>query len=91
MYGPSGCGKTLVARALATYMSAIHHKEAEVSSGRSVSFISVQSTSIISKVVGESEQAVATIFKNLRASAPCILFLDQVFHCTKIWSKQRIF
>lgn len=73
LHGPTGCGKTLLASALASHVSAQNN-----TSMGSVSFISVQCSSFISKIVGESERMIANIFKNLRASAPCILFLDQV-------------
>jgi transitional endoplasmic reticulum ATPase len=33
---------------------------------------------VLSKVVGESEKAVSSLFWKARQAAPCILFLDQI-------------
>ncbi|EGG13756.1 hypothetical protein DFA_11517 [Cavenderia fasciculata] len=65
LHGPPGTGKSLLARAIA-------------SSSPNINFISVQSTDIISPVVGESEKKLTALFRVLRDSAPAILFLDQV-------------
>eukprot|EP01132_Coremiostelium_polycephalum_P004781 gene4781-5962_t len=65
LYGPPGNGKSLIARAIA-------------SASPNINFISVQSTDIIDPVVGASEKNLAKLFRVLRDSAPCILFLDQV-------------
>ncbi|GAM20704.1 hypothetical protein SAMD00019534_038790 [Acytostelium subglobosum LB1] len=65
LFGPPGNGKSLIARAIA-------------SSSPNVNFISIQSTDIISPVVGESEKNLTRLFRVVRESAPCVLFLDQV-------------
>lgn len=62
--GPPGCGKTLVAKALAS--------EAEVN------FISVKGPELLSKFVGDSEQAVRDLFRRARRAAPVILFFDEL-------------
>ncbi|KAM9964168.1 hypothetical protein ACTFIW_005827 [Dictyostelium discoideum] len=65
LYGPPGNGKSLIARAIA-------------SSSPNINFISISSTDIIDPVVGASEKNLSKLFKTLRESSPCILFLDQV-------------
>lgn len=46
-------------------------------------------TQIFGKYVGESEQAIRSLFETARASAPCILFLDslQVIGTKREWSE----
>lgn len=67
-FGPPGCGKTLLAAAVATEIEA--------------SFYCVDSASIMSKWLGESEKNVAQLFSEARKSAiagrPAILFFDEV-------------
>jgi transitional endoplasmic reticulum ATPase len=43
-----------------------------------VNFISVKGPALMSKFVGESEQAVREMFKTARQAAPCIIFLDEI-------------
>jgi len=62
--GPPGTGKTLLAKAVA------HESE--------VNFISVKGPELLSKWVGESEKGIREIFKKARASAPCIVFFDEI-------------
>jgi len=62
--GPPGCGKTLVAKALAS--------EGEVN------FLSVKGPELLSKFVGDSEQAVRDLFRRARRAAPVILFFDEI-------------
>ncbi len=64
LHGPPGCGKTLVARAIAT------------ESG--VNFLSVKGPALLSRYVGDSEQAVRDIFRKARQAAPCIIFFDEM-------------
>ncbi|KAJ3338651.1 hypothetical protein HDU93_009284 [Gonapodya sp. JEL0774] len=63
LHGPPGCSKTTLARAAA--------------SEAGVSFWSVDG-SVYSAYVGESERAIRDIFSRARASAPSILFLDEL-------------
>jgi transitional endoplasmic reticulum ATPase len=62
--GPPGCGKTLMAKAIAN--------ESEVN------FISAKGPALLSKYVGESEQAVREVFRKARQAAPCIIFFDEI-------------
>lgn len=64
MYGPPGCGKTLLARAVANECGA--------------SFISIKGPELLNKYVGESERAVRQVFERARASAPCVVFFDEM-------------
>ena len=64
LYGPPGCGKTFVVRALAA-------------SGK-LSVHSVKGAELLDKWVGSSERAVRDLFARARASAPSLVFLDEV-------------
>jgi len=64
LYGPPGCSKTLMAKAVAT--------ESEMN------FVAVKGPELLSKWVGESEKAVQETFRRARASAPCVVFFDEV-------------
>jgi len=64
LWGPPGCGKTLVAKAVANESKA--------------NFIAVKGPELLSKYVGESERSVRELFSRARASAPCILFFDEM-------------
>ncbi|MBI5251423.1 MAG: AAA family ATPase, partial [Desulfomonile tiedjei] len=62
--GPPGCGKTLLAKAIANESK--------------VNFISVKGPALLSKYVGESEQAVRDVFRKARQASPCIIFFDEI-------------
>ena len=64
LHGPPGCGKTLLAKAIANESGA--------------SFISVKGPELLNKFVGESERAVRALFARGRASAPCVVFFDEL-------------
>jgi ribosome biogenesis ATPase len=64
LYGPPGCGKTLIAKAIANESRA--------------NFISVRGPELLDKYVGESERAVRVVFERARASAPCVVFFDEL-------------
>lgn len=64
LYGPPGCGKTLLAKA--------------VSNASKANFISVKGPELLNKYVGESERSVRQVFSRARASAPCIIFFDEI-------------
>lgn len=62
--GPPGCGKTLLAKALA--------------STAEINFLSVKGPELLSKYVGDSEQAVRDLFRRARRAAPAIVFFDEI-------------
>jgi SpoVK/Ycf46/Vps4 family AAA+-type ATPase len=64
LYGPPGCGKTFLARALAGEMGA--------------AFLAVSLADILDMYIGNSEKNVQELFQIARASAPCVLFLDEI-------------
>jgi len=64
LYGPPGCGKTFLARALAGEMGA--------------SFLAVSLADVLDMYIGNSEKNVHELFEQARASAPCVLFLDEL-------------
>lgn len=64
LWGPPGCGKTLLAKAVANESRA--------------NFISVRGPELLNKYVGESERAVRQVFVRARASAPCVIFFDEL-------------
>merc|ERR1712025_385570 len=63
-YGPPGCGKTLLAKAIANECQA--------------NFISIKGPELLTMWFGESEANVRALFEKARASAPCILFFDEI-------------
>lgn len=64
LYGPPGVGKTFIARALAGELG--------------VGFLSVSLADVLDMYVGQSEKNVHELFETARASAPVVLFLDEV-------------
>lgn len=64
LWGPPGCGKTLLAKAVANESHC--------------NFISVKGPELLNKYVGESERGVRQVFARARASAPCVIFFDEL-------------
>ncbi|XP_074522524.1 ATPase family gene 2 protein homolog B [Halichoeres trimaculatus] len=64
LYGPPGCAKTTLVRAAAT--------------SSHCALLSVSGADLYSPFVGDSEKALAELFRQARACAPCILFLDEI-------------
>ena len=64
LYGPPGTGKSLLAAAAATHTGS--------------AFVKIDSADVISKWQGESETRIKALFARARASAPCIIFIDEV-------------
>ncbi|GKY98704.1 hypothetical protein MPSEU_000826700 [Mayamaea pseudoterrestris] len=63
LYGPPGCSKTLMARALAT--------EGQMN------FLAVKGPELLSKWLGESERALASLFRRARMASPSCIFFDE--------------
>lgn len=64
LHGPPGTGKTMLARAIANQTHC--------------NFISVKGPEIINMYYGESERSIRRIFSRARASAPCVIFFDEI-------------
>jgi len=64
LYGPPGTGKTLLAKATAKECGA--------------AFISVKTSGIMSKFVGESEQHIKRVFEEARKHPRSIIFFDEI-------------
>lgn len=64
LYGPPGTGKSFIAKAVATE-----------SSGK---FLSLSSSNLVSKYVGESERLVSRLFDMARRERPCTVFIDEI-------------
>lgn len=55
-----------------------------------LNFISVKGPELLNKYVGESERAVRQVFARARASAPCIIFFDEVDAlCPRRYAKKK--
>ncbi|XP_036400046.1 spermatogenesis-associated protein 5-like protein 1 [Megalops cyprinoides] len=64
LYGPPGCAKTTLVKAAAC--------------SSHCAFLSVNGADLFSPFVGDSEKALAQLFRQARACAPSILFLDEI-------------
>jgi transitional endoplasmic reticulum ATPase len=64
LYGPPGTGKTMLARAVASTTDA--------------NFLPVNGPELLNKYVGESERRVRQLFDRARASAPTVVFFDEI-------------
>ncbi len=64
LFGPPGCSKTLLARAVAAEAG--------------LSFLAVKGGELLSKYLGESERALAAVFRRARAAAPAVVFFDEL-------------
>ncbi|KAL7686668.1 putative AAA+ ATPase domain, ATPase, AAA-type, core, AAA ATPase, AAA+ lid domain-containing protein [Plasmopara halstedii] len=66
--GPPGSGKTHLANAVAE----------EVRSRGLASFVSVQCSDLLTKIVGDTEKGLRELFDTARNAAPCVLYFDQI-------------
>ncbi|XP_033473439.2 ATPase family gene 2 protein homolog B [Epinephelus lanceolatus] len=76
LYGPPGCAKTTLVKAAA--------------SSSHCAFLSVSGADLYSPYVGDSEKALALLFRQARACAPCILFLDEIDSLIGSWSNSQM-
>ncbi|ETL78908.1 hypothetical protein, variant [Phytophthora nicotianae] len=66
--GPPGSGKTHLTNAVAE----------EVRRRGLASFVSVQCSDLLTKIVGDTEKALRELFTTARNAAPCVLYFDQI-------------
>jgi SpoVK/Ycf46/Vps4 family AAA+-type ATPase len=64
LYGPPGCGKTFLAKAVAGELQA--------------AFLHVSVADVFDMFIGNTERNLHELFETARASAPCVLFLDEL-------------
>ncbi len=64
LYGPPGTGKTTLLRGLASQLG--------------IKYIEINPSEVLSKWYGESEHRMSEVFKEARASAPCILAINDI-------------
>ena len=64
LYGPPGCGKTFLAKAVAGELQA--------------QFLHVSVADVFDMYIGSTERNIHELFETARASAPCVLFLDEL-------------
>lgn len=64
LYGPPGCGKTLLAKAVASEVSA--------------NFFVINGPEVVSKWYGQSEQNLRKVFQDAQENSPAIIFIDEI-------------
>jgi len=64
LHGPPGCGKSLLAHAICGELN--------------LPMLKVAATEMVTGVSGESEEKIRELFEEAIASAPCVLFLDEI-------------
>lgn len=67
LHGPTGCGKTAMTRLASSLLAK-----------NTVNFLHVDSTSIVSSVIGEAERKLTKLFAVARAIAPSLLVLENI-------------
>jgi len=82
LYGPPGTGKTLLARAVASsldtnFLKGIVEPLTSLSDLRLIT-ISVVSSAIVDKYIGESARLIREMFGYAKEHEPCIIFMDEI-------------
>lgn len=73
--GPPGCGKTFIVEAFANEFA---NKETDIEADKVCKYISLNSSDILSKYVGDAEKIVTKLFEVAENNAPCIVFIDEI-------------
>jgi ATPase family AAA domain-containing protein 2 len=73
LHGPPGTGKTLLARCLSEYAKPLPSLQLPV-----ISFFAHSGADILNRFFGESELRLRQIFAKAQASAPSIIFFDEI-------------
>ena len=76
--GPTGCGKTMLLSWVAQEVREMNRAADSSSRRDDLSVISVDTHSLVTKEVGESEKRVSALFAQARGKSPCILLLDNI-------------
>ncbi|KAJ3100298.1 hypothetical protein HDU96_010378 [Phlyctochytrium bullatum] len=69
LYGPPGCSKTTLVKVRGGYI---------IAARSGATFLAINGAEIFSAYLGESERAVRLTFQRARASAPSVIFIDEV-------------
>ena len=81
LYGPPGCGKTLIAKAVASSLTAKVAGLSGKAEARSC-FLNVKGPELLSKYVGETERQIRRVFRRARERSsggwPVIVFFDEM-------------
>jgi ribosome biogenesis ATPase len=67
LHGPPGSGKTMLASAVAAELSA-----------RNIKFFRISAPEVVSGMSGESEATIRELFATAKASAPALVFIDEI-------------
>ena len=73
LHGLSGCGKSLLLSSLAALSSS-----PGLTGGALFGVVRLHVTSVLSPYLGESERRLRSVFEQARASAPCLLLVDDM-------------